>query len=196
MSCGVGCRCSSDPKLLWLWRSPAATAPIRPLAWEPPYATGVAPKRQKKNFFCKYCLSPLSPISPLPFSFEPIPIRLSSVPLLQNSSCQGHQPLLCQAKDGVWSPLGLIQQWLDSPSLPFPRNVTFLVLPLSIPSQATNHWSARVLGLRLLQPSSAIPVGAADHTSARPSQESPAACSSSGSVPCTPDGVGTNLLLP
>ena len=26
---------------------PAATAPIRPLAWEPPYAAGVALKRQK-----------------------------------------------------------------------------------------------------------------------------------------------------
>ena len=31
-SCGVGRRRSSDPALLWLWRRPAATAPIRPLA--------------------------------------------------------------------------------------------------------------------------------------------------------------------
>ena len=46
-SCGVGHRCGSDPVLLWLWRRPAATAPIRPLAWEPPYATGTALKRQK-----------------------------------------------------------------------------------------------------------------------------------------------------
>ena len=45
LSCGVGCRCSLDPELLWLWRRPAATAPIRPLAWEPPFATGVALKR-------------------------------------------------------------------------------------------------------------------------------------------------------
>jgi len=28
--------------LLWLWRRPVATAPIRPLAWEPPYAAGAA----------------------------------------------------------------------------------------------------------------------------------------------------------
>ena len=52
MSCGVGCRHSSDPALLWLWRRSAATAPIRPLSWEPPYATGVAhemAKRQNKN---------------------------------------------------------------------------------------------------------------------------------------------------
>ena len=51
MSCGVGCRRSSDLALLCLWRGPAATAPIRPLAWEPPYAAGAAlekAKRQKK----------------------------------------------------------------------------------------------------------------------------------------------------
>ena len=51
MNCGVGRRHSSDPKLLWLWRRPAATALIRPLAWEPPYAAGAAQemaKRQKK----------------------------------------------------------------------------------------------------------------------------------------------------
>ena len=27
-----------DPVLLWLWYRPAATVPIQPLAWEPPYA--------------------------------------------------------------------------------------------------------------------------------------------------------------
>ena len=52
MSCGVGRRRGLDPELLWLWRRPVATAPIRTLAWEPPYAEGVAPekaKRQKKK---------------------------------------------------------------------------------------------------------------------------------------------------
>ena len=52
MSCGVGLRCVSDPALLWLWRRPAATAPIGPLAWEPPCATGAAlekAKREKKK---------------------------------------------------------------------------------------------------------------------------------------------------
>ena len=37
--------------LLWLWHRRAAMALIRPLAWEHPYATGVAQemaKRQKK----------------------------------------------------------------------------------------------------------------------------------------------------
>ena len=49
MSCGMGRRRGSDPALLWLWCRPVATAPIRPLAWEPPYAMGVALKRQKKK---------------------------------------------------------------------------------------------------------------------------------------------------
>ena len=49
MSCGVGCSCSSEPLLLWLWHRPAATAPIRPLDWEPPYTAGVALEKTKKN---------------------------------------------------------------------------------------------------------------------------------------------------
>ena len=40
------CRHGSDPTLLWLWCSPAAAAPIWPLALEPPYAMGAALKRQ------------------------------------------------------------------------------------------------------------------------------------------------------
>ena len=49
MSYGVGCRCGSDPAFLWLWYSLATAALIRPLAWEPPYAAGVALKRQKER---------------------------------------------------------------------------------------------------------------------------------------------------
>ena len=59
LSCGVGRRGSADPALLWLWCRPVATAPIRALAWEPPYAAGAAQdiattttkktKRQKKK---------------------------------------------------------------------------------------------------------------------------------------------------
>ena len=47
---GVGCRLSSDPAQLWLWRRPMATALIRPLAWEPPYTAGAALKKRKKEF--------------------------------------------------------------------------------------------------------------------------------------------------
>ena len=49
MSCGVGRRCSSDLALLWLWCRPVATAPIGPLAWEPPDTAGAALKRQNKT---------------------------------------------------------------------------------------------------------------------------------------------------
>ena len=52
MSCGVGRRRGLDPVLLWLWRRLVATAPIGALAWEPPYAAGVAQeiaKRQNKQ---------------------------------------------------------------------------------------------------------------------------------------------------
>ena len=56
MSCGVGRRRGSYLVLLWLWCRPVATAPIRPLAWEPPYAAGAALEKTKttppppKNF--------------------------------------------------------------------------------------------------------------------------------------------------
>ena len=57
VSCGGGHRCGSAPVLLWLWRRPVSTAPIRLLAWKPPYAVGSGPRKGKKtkkklkNFF-------------------------------------------------------------------------------------------------------------------------------------------------
>ena len=56
VSCGVGHRHVSDPALLWLWHRLVATAPIRPLAWEPPYAAGAVqeiakrPKEKKEMY--------------------------------------------------------------------------------------------------------------------------------------------------
>ena len=49
VNCGVDRRRGSDPTLLWLWLRPAAVALIRPLAWESPYAGGVALKIKKKK---------------------------------------------------------------------------------------------------------------------------------------------------
>ena len=49
MSYGVGHRYSLNPALLWLWCRLAAVAPIRPLAWELPYATGETLKRKEKE---------------------------------------------------------------------------------------------------------------------------------------------------
>ena len=73
MSYGVGRRCGSDPALLWLWHKPAATALIGPPAWEPPYAAGVALKRQKDEKPNKFLLSStqLSIIPLCHLSFNP-----------------------------------------------------------------------------------------------------------------------------
>ena len=49
VSCGVGGRRGLDPTLLWLWHRPVAMAPIRPLAWGPPCAVGVAQRNSKKT---------------------------------------------------------------------------------------------------------------------------------------------------
>ena len=38
-----------DLAVLWLWRKVAATALIRSLAWEPPYAAWVTLERKKKK---------------------------------------------------------------------------------------------------------------------------------------------------
>ena len=39
----------NDPALLWPWCRLVATALIRPLAWEPPYAEGAAQRNSKKT---------------------------------------------------------------------------------------------------------------------------------------------------
>ena len=49
LSCAVGHRCSSDSEFLWLWLWLAAGTLIRPLAWEPPYAIGVALRNKKQT---------------------------------------------------------------------------------------------------------------------------------------------------
>ena len=49
MSYGVGRRFGLDLALLRLWCRLVATALIRPLAWEPPYVTVAALKRQKRK---------------------------------------------------------------------------------------------------------------------------------------------------
>ena len=50
--CELWCRSQMQLRsciALWLWCRPGATALIRPLAWEPPYAVGAALKRPKKK---------------------------------------------------------------------------------------------------------------------------------------------------
>ena len=49
VSCGIGHRHGSDPLLLWLWCRPADVVLFQLLAWELPYATGMALKKTKIN---------------------------------------------------------------------------------------------------------------------------------------------------
>ena len=59
MSGGVGHRHGSDLALLWLWYRLAAVALIRHLAWEPPYAAGVALKSKKKKSISSFTNPPI-----------------------------------------------------------------------------------------------------------------------------------------
>ena len=54
MRCGVGHRYGLDPALLWLWCRLAVVAPIRPLAWELPHASGVALKSKINKYKSLY----------------------------------------------------------------------------------------------------------------------------------------------
>ena len=45
----MGRRLGLDPELLWLWCRLVTTALIRPLVWEPPYATRSGPKKDKNK---------------------------------------------------------------------------------------------------------------------------------------------------
>ena len=47
--CITGRRCSLDLTWLWLWFRMAGEALIQPLAWELPYATGMALKKERKE---------------------------------------------------------------------------------------------------------------------------------------------------
>ena len=49
MSRGGGWRHGLDVAWLRLWRRPAALAPIRPLAWEPPFAMAAVLKYKTKQ---------------------------------------------------------------------------------------------------------------------------------------------------
>ena len=63
MSCGVGHKHSSDPKMLWPWRRLVAAAPTGPLAGESPCATDAALKREKDQKKKKKSLHLLIPNS-------------------------------------------------------------------------------------------------------------------------------------
>ena len=70
MSYGVSHRHGLDPAMPWLRCRLAAVARIRPLAWEPPYAVGVAlEKTKKKKKFSPNLMTYITP-SPLLFKIQ------------------------------------------------------------------------------------------------------------------------------
>ena len=88
MSCGVGRRHGSDPSLLWLWRRPSATAPIRPLGTS--ICRRSCPRKGKKTKKKKLwqdcpersrCRVTLSP-GPCPALLTTQPLELSCCPCL------------------------------------------------------------------------------------------------------------------
>ena len=91
MSYGVGCRCDSD--LVLLCCRLAAATPTGPLAWEPPYAAGVALKRQKK----KVSTCSLALVNPDPNSYELdflLPTLLLKKPLGNSGLQQGFMAVI------------------------------------------------------------------------------------------------------
>ena len=111
MSGGVGHRRGSDPMMLWLWLRPAATSLIGPLAWEPPYATGVAQENGKKT---KKKLFPIILVwfqeRNMPSSFRRLH-RLILKPYLSNDNIGGW--LMCLNCQEMVQ-LGFVLRQLDS----------------------------------------------------------------------------------
>ena len=56
MSCGVGHRRGSDLARLWLWRRPAAAAPIQPPSLGTSICHKRGPKKKKKNYTVLLCM--------------------------------------------------------------------------------------------------------------------------------------------
>ena len=145
----IGCRRDWDPALLWLWCRPAAAALIPPLAWELPYALGVALKKQKKkkkkkkeNELChliKPCtlekIQVANSLAAKPRGTWCLPTKLSaSLPSLPMSSlaCPGHlEPAklsaLAHAVLSTWNALLMLLRLAGSSSTFWSRVEPYLL---------------------------------------------------------------------
>ena len=105
VSCGVGRRHGWDLVWLWLWCGLAAAAPIRPLAWEPPYAAGAALKKKKKGI-------ELESVRSLEASARrgPGPAPVCQEPVCVGSGCwAARDPSPPGSPLGIWSPPYLLE---------------------------------------------------------------------------------------
>ena len=116
MSCGVGHRRSLDRVLLGLWCRPAGVAPIRPLAWAPPYAASVALKSLKKTktktktLLLLVCFSSHSEMPP----FSGLNNRKYFLTVVEAGSLRSQ----CQQGWFLLRPLSLACTWPSSPHVP------------------------------------------------------------------------------
>ena len=107
---GVGLRRSSDPALLWLWHRLMATAPVRPLAWEPPYAAGVALEKDTKKKTKKKRKEIFHDHSSPPSRGLPIHVVTYSVDSIHS---------MYSRRQSTWTPvLVLLLTWCTSPGEP------------------------------------------------------------------------------
>ena len=127
MSCGVGHRHGLDPVWLWLW--PAAVAPMGPLAWEPPYAMGVALKSKKNKNKKAVLLTILMLLVFRDWAADGLPFRIFLLTLLEVYD------FFLQLCPVCWS-----ASWKNSLSLTsyflfsaFPLNLFYIyILPISL----------------------------------------------------------------
>ena len=85
--------------MLWLWHRPAATAPIRPLAWKPPCAAGAAQeiaqkRKQERHEFLQ--MAPMTCQFHLPRVYPKLrgPIGAIAAGLYQSHTNAGSEPHL------------------------------------------------------------------------------------------------------
>ena len=107
MSCGVGQRWGSDLALLWLWCRLAALTPICLLAWELPYAPGVALKSKMNEWMNEWI--PYNPTYLTALLWElnkrtrpvgPTVTNAFYLPLLLASGCSHASPSLSHSELG------------------------------------------------------------------------------------------------
>ena len=99
VSCGVDYRLSSDPALLW--HRLAAVALIRPLAWKPPYATGLALKIKTNKKTLRLSLVSSFSLSKNSHIYTFIQFFLLS--FLHNISCSFSFFFFFGHTQGIWS---------------------------------------------------------------------------------------------
>ena len=154
MSYGVGHRGGSDPTLRWLWRRPVTSAPIWPLAWEPPYAAGEALKK-KKMILLNIFIGSIMFLFPLSFTTEHFPCRYCTKVFLY------YWRLIWSLKDQLkhaafpcnfaWNSLWNKWTWmiLCSIRFAFSRNLTRIIITMDNLSSEWFGWNIKVAGWKI-----------------------------------------------